>query len=270
MATIWGSSEDIGDAYAPSLNAALQQLSRESGTRPVVLSPYGGLRTLAQQRAISPGVANPASSDHVKGRGVDISNYAAIQRVIGLTRFKAVMAEFGWRNIQIDGKPFPSEPWHYANHSTTPAGSGGVALPGTTPTPDWQDEDMARMQILYDVTATVPDAQKRVLFVPGALWLPISAAQSIQYAALIAALDTAQGVTGLQVKTLNCSAASMAAYKETVPVAPVVPDFDEAAFAQAIAPLLPELSLSEADLTAIATAAGQAARVAIGAAIANG
>lgn len=130
MAIIVFNSEDIGDAYAPSINAAFSELFQASGVVPRVLSPYGGFRTIAQQRAISPGVTNPASSDHVKGRAVDINNHRTF-RNWNTSRFLAILGKYGWRNVQISGAPFPTEPWHFANQSSNPQGSAGVPLAGS-------------------------------------------------------------------------------------------------------------------------------------------
>ncbi len=135
------SAETIGDAYAPSLNAAFAQLRAASGITPVVLRPYGGDRTLAEQRAISPAVRDPSTSDHVKGRAVDIDNHRALRNKLG-GWFELILASHGWRNIDLSGRPFPSEPWHFA--SRTPAAAGG----NPQPLPEPKDNDMIERRLL--------------------------------------------------------------------------------------------------------------------------
>lgn len=127
MTTIIYSSEDIKDAYAPSLNAAFRAVYEASGIAPRVVAPYGAWSSPAIDRAYGIKGRGPAS-DHYKGRAVDIANYAAIASAIGLSRLKAIMAAHGWRNVQVNGDDFSSEPWHYANHSSTPAGGAGIPI----------------------------------------------------------------------------------------------------------------------------------------------
>lgn len=117
MANILFSTAQIGDAYAPSLNAAFQQIYEESGIKPVVLSPLGGERTIAQEKS----VGGTGASDHVKKRAVDINNQRQL-RNWNQTRFLAIMAQHGWHNVTEAGTPFQNEPWHFANQSSTPAG----------------------------------------------------------------------------------------------------------------------------------------------------
>lgn len=130
MATILFNAEDIGDAYAPSLNAAFRELYLASGQAPRVKAPLGGKRTLAQALAV-PGAAG-RNSDHFKGRAVDIDNQRWF-RNWNETRFLAILAKYGWHNVQINGRPFPSEPWHFANQSTIPQGSSGIPLGSSGP-----------------------------------------------------------------------------------------------------------------------------------------
>lgn len=123
MAAIVYSTAQIGDAYAPSLNAAFTQIYQESGIKPIVLSPLGGERTLAQEKS----VGGTAASDHVKKRAVDIDNQRQL-RNWNQARFLAIMAFWGWRNVTEGGTPFTKEPWHFANQSSQPAGGGAVPI----------------------------------------------------------------------------------------------------------------------------------------------
>lgn len=136
MATIVYNAENIADAYAPSLNAAFVDLYNASGIRPRVIAPYGAWSSAAIDAAY--GIKGRGSgSDHYKGRAVDIYNWSDIANRITLTRMKAILAARGWRNIQVNGDAFPTEPWHYANHSSTPAGSGGTPIdPGAGVDPE--------------------------------------------------------------------------------------------------------------------------------------
>lgn len=127
MAAIAHSTENIGDAYAPSLNAAFADLASAFGFWPVVLAPYGGARTVAEQRAINPAIS-PLLSDHVKGRAVDINNQRSFRNV-NQKLFLSILANHGWRNVQVNGAPFTAEPWHFANQSTNPAGGDATPLP---------------------------------------------------------------------------------------------------------------------------------------------
>lgn len=101
--------------YAGSFNAAAKELQQAFGFAPRILSPFGGYRTAAEQRNISP--ATPASvSDHTKGRGVDISNQRQFRNV-NEKLFLEILAKHGWKNVDSAGRPFPSEPWHFANQN---------------------------------------------------------------------------------------------------------------------------------------------------------
>lgn len=141
MATILYSTEDIGDAYAPSLNAAFTQIFAESGIKPQVLAPVGGARTSAQEKALG----GTDASDHVKKRAVDINNQREL-RNWNQARFLAIMASFGWHNVTEQGTPFPTEPWHFANQSSTPTGGGSTPIDT-----DKEDEDM---EIIVHVSDT--------------------------------------------------------------------------------------------------------------------
>lgn len=124
MEILYNPTVQIGDNYGPSLNAAFAQLRTESGIIPLVLAPYGGTRTPAQETAIH----GPADSDHVKQRAVDINN----QRIIrnwNEPRFLIIMSAHGWYNMTVTGQPFPTEPWHFATHSTTPTDTHVQPLP---------------------------------------------------------------------------------------------------------------------------------------------
>lgn len=125
LAPILFNGETIGAAYAPSLNAAFAELYELSGIKPEVRAPYGGARTADEQRQINPG---QTVSDHVKERAVDIWNHQLIRNRIGSARFVAVLASRGWRNVQINGAPFPDEPWHFANQSSTPQGGNATVI----------------------------------------------------------------------------------------------------------------------------------------------
>jgi len=139
LAPIVYNVETIGAIYAPSLNGAFKELYRLSGIKPRVLAPYGGYRTLADQQKINP---NQTVSDHLLGRAVDIDNQGAIRTKIGSSLFVSTLRKFGWRNVQVNGALFPSEPWHFANQSSVPAGSGGTPLPVTPSTPLTDRKDM--------------------------------------------------------------------------------------------------------------------------------
>lgn len=126
LAPIINSAEQIGAAYAPSLNAAFRELHAIFGFWPIVRAPNGGART--KEECIALGTSWRVS-DHYeeKGRAVDIDNHRRF-RDRNEILFMATMVKHGWRNVQINGKPFPSEPWHFANHSTAPAGGGGTPI----------------------------------------------------------------------------------------------------------------------------------------------
>lgn len=116
LAPITHSKETIGAEHAESLNAAFAEIFGLCDFWPVVLTPYGGARTVAEQEKINPNIS-PLLSDHVKRRAVDINNQRAIRNKIGSIKFEAIMAKHGWHNMQVNGKPFPLEPWHFATHA---------------------------------------------------------------------------------------------------------------------------------------------------------
>ena len=69
----------------------------------------GTYRTMARQRQINPG---QTVSDHLRGRALDIRNWKAFVEKDAL-KFYRILAQNGWKNIQVNGLPFRSEPWHY-------------------------------------------------------------------------------------------------------------------------------------------------------------
>lgn len=139
-------AEQIGAPYWPSLDGALRELRRLSGKLPGVRYPLGGTRTYAEGLRANP-YLDPTISDHyfAKGRAYDADNRGEIITGIAVTQgvtftratqiYYGTLAKFGWRNIQVNGEPFPLEPWHNANHSLSPAGYGGTPLPSTPSTP---------------------------------------------------------------------------------------------------------------------------------------
>lgn len=116
----------LARAYAPSWLAAVRDLTAAFGFAPRITvtngEPIGAYRTRAQQQAVSPGTS-PDLSDHCKGRAVDITNQRAF-RTRDQARFLRILADHGWKNVNTSGHSFPSEPWHFANQSATPAGAG--------------------------------------------------------------------------------------------------------------------------------------------------
>lgn len=121
LVPIWGTpSETINARHAPSIEAAFKELYKASGIVPIV-SQGGGSRTLAEAIAVGTGAASDHYQDNAKGRAaVDINNQRTF-RNWNEPVFEATLAKWGWRNITIDGVPFPSEPWHFANHDIIPA-----------------------------------------------------------------------------------------------------------------------------------------------------
>lgn len=92
------------------------QLAAAFGFRMVIKSPYGGYRTCADQAAINPGLAC-GSSDHTKGRAIDIDNQRSF-RNINESLFVQTLNDNGFFNQQVNGAPFDSEPWHFRNMLT--------------------------------------------------------------------------------------------------------------------------------------------------------
>lgn len=120
-----GVAETINADAAPSLNAAFEQIHAESGIKPIVLHPYGGGRTEAQQaHLVSIGKSDTMNSDHredFEGRAAaDIDNQHQL-RAWNEARFLQIMADHGWHNMTTSGKPFPTEAWHFAVHGISPA-----------------------------------------------------------------------------------------------------------------------------------------------------
>lgn len=177
MAIIANTSEDIGDAYVTSINAAFAELKARSGIQPKVLSPYGGRRTLAEQKYISPAVSNPASSDHPKGRAVDIDNQRTLRNAISSATFEGILANHGWRNIDLSGHAFPSEPWHFANHGTGSAAAGEGTVEFTYIKAQLGTDYVIKLQTQLGVTAdgivgvgTVSAWQKKVGTPADGIW----------------------------------------------------------------------------------------------------
>lgn len=90
------------------------ELKDAFGFSPAVRST-GLYRTKAEQDRINPG---QTVSDHLKGRAADIRNWESYVRVDAL-KFYRILAKNGWRNIQVNGEPFRSEPWHWVNIKTS-------------------------------------------------------------------------------------------------------------------------------------------------------
>jgi len=76
----------------------------------------GAYRTRAVQNEINPG---QFVSDHLTGEAIDIRNWQAYVDVNALLFFR-ILARNGFRNIQVNGQPFRSEPWHWVNVKTSP------------------------------------------------------------------------------------------------------------------------------------------------------
>lgn len=141
MSTILYNTENIGDAYAPSLNAAFEEIYQASGVKPRVIAPYGAASSPAIDRAHGIKGRGP-NSDHYKARAVDIANYAWIERVIGRRELQAILARHGWDNVQSNGDPFPTEPWHFANRSVRPQGGTATPLPSQSRRPLGRKKNM--------------------------------------------------------------------------------------------------------------------------------
>jgi hypothetical protein len=132
LAPILYSNATVSAPHAPSINAAFKELYDLCGIKPQVLNAAeseaagfgyisGGSRDLAQSNAAGTG----AASDHFESNAehhaaVDINNQRAFRNALGDAVFEGVLAKHGWHNITIDGAPFPTEPWHFANHDAVP------------------------------------------------------------------------------------------------------------------------------------------------------
>lgn len=124
------SNDQVAVLQAQWFNRANGELIQAFGYGMVVLSPYGGYRTCSQQAAVSPGTSC-AASDHTKGHAIDVDNHRRFRNA-NQTLFLQIMNRNGWYNQQINGQPFPSEPWHFRNKLTTaPAGGPGGITPIT-------------------------------------------------------------------------------------------------------------------------------------------
>ena len=131
LAPIIYNNETIQARYAPSLNAAFKELRAASGITPIVTAPDGGARTAAEQQALA-SVAQWWLSDHYEDNSqgyaaIDLYNQRAF-RNWDEARFIQIMANRGWLNIDISGNPFPSEPWHFANHGRYALAGGSATL----------------------------------------------------------------------------------------------------------------------------------------------
>lgn len=160
LAPIIYNAETISARHAPSLNAAFQELYQASGIYPIVQTPDGGARTKAECIALG---LDWSLSDHYedspKGRAaVDIWNQRAFRNAIGDARFEGILAKWGWRNIQINGAPFPSEPWHFANHDPAPIIPASLHTEPISSTE--QEIDMTQLNYL----ALIDDKGKRIKY----------------------------------------------------------------------------------------------------------
>lgn len=159
--------------YAPSWLAAVAELTEVFGFAPRITgsgtNPLGGYRTRAQQRWVSPGTS-PDLSDHCKGRAVDIDNQRTF-RNRDEENFTDILASHGWRNVNTSGRPFPKEPWHFANQSANPAGAG---------TPILIDEGEQRMRVIYNKDAPASDDDTRRAVVSDLVFKVVTAAQSLR------------------------------------------------------------------------------------------
>lgn len=126
LAIVDAQGSRLAVAYAPSWLSAAAELEAEFGFAPQISitkgQPIGAYRTAAEQASL-PGAAGAAFSDHTKGRAVDIGNQRSF-RNINETQFIGILAKHGWHNVNTQGDRFPSEPWHFANQSSSPAAAG--------------------------------------------------------------------------------------------------------------------------------------------------
>ena len=133
LKTIPGTDALVRAEHFDSIAAAFDELEAAAGFRPVVLgNPSdgipGGARTLAQSKRAGSGVFSDHYEDNDDGdAAVDIDNWKAFWNAIGKEAFEAILAKHGWYNVQINGAPFPSEPWHFARRiraGVVPANDG--------------------------------------------------------------------------------------------------------------------------------------------------
>jgi len=130
---IRGSAEAIDSRFVRSFNACVDDWEAWSGVRAVVLSPYGGGRTAAEQQRINPGQKfsdHLLSSANIGRAAADVDNWRQIilagAKRHGLSyeqakaKYYAIAAKHGWKNQQINGAPFPLEGWHLAKHYPDP------------------------------------------------------------------------------------------------------------------------------------------------------
>lgn len=150
LAPILYSNATISGRHAPSLNAAFKELFAASRIKPQVLNTAesiaagltpvsGGSRTLAESILAGSGAASDHYENNAAGHAAaDINNQRDLRNALGDDRFEAILAGHGWHNIQIDGSPFPTEPWHFANHDATPQTAGL----DSTPFDNAEEDDM--------------------------------------------------------------------------------------------------------------------------------
>lgn len=144
----------INARFSAAINGAFKELFAASGIRPVVYAGWetsdgipGGSRTLLE--AIRAG-SGPRSNHYENNpyAAVDINNQRQF-RNWDEGRFLAILAKWGFHNVQINGAPFPSEPWHFANQSDNPISQAGEI--GEPIGDDMSAEDVA----------TLKDAERR-------------------------------------------------------------------------------------------------------------
>lgn len=149
---------------APAWVAAKARARKAYGFEPYITSPYGGYRSLAQQKfmwnnrytSTTGVVAYPGNSVHGWGMSVDVANYLRFTR----EQLDAAMNPEGFfRTIK-------SEPWHYEKRS---GGSSGWA-PAPQQIESEEDDDMTTA-ILYVITeggsGTEADYRAGKVYSPG-------------------------------------------------------------------------------------------------------
>lgn len=96
----------------------------------------GAGRTPAEQAVINPG---QIASDHVLGQAIDVFNDPTF-RAQNENLFLERMAAHGWHNIDVSGRPFTKEPWHFAWRGTVLSGGD------TKPINNKESDDNMRVQ----------------------------------------------------------------------------------------------------------------------------
>lgn len=147
LAPIVNSAETINADFQSSINAAFTELHNLFGFWPVVLAPNGGARTQAQCDALGTPWAVSDHYEDAQGRAaVDIDNQSTF-RARNEALFLNTLAKYGWSNIQVNGQPFPREPWHFAKHGISTAGESGTPINNTP-----------RSNTMYDLIPGANDA----------------------------------------------------------------------------------------------------------------